>query len=156
MAVYKLVRTQLINASVDEVWKFFSNPDNLAIITPPYMKFRVTSEPYTGEIFTGQIISYKVSPILGVPLTWVTEIKEVQPKYAFVDEQQAGPYKLWRHRHTFEPKGDKVLMTDEVEYCLPFYMLGQFAHWLFVKKQLEGIFKFRKKIVAETFPGSEA
>lgn len=156
MAVYKLVRTQVINASIDDVWSFFSNPDNLAIITPPYMKFTVTSEPYKGSIYPGQIISYKVSPLLGVPLTWVTEITHVQQGRMFVDEQRYGPYKLWRHQHTFEEKDGKVLMTDVVLYRLPFRILGQCAHWLFVKRQLERIFKFRKKIVAQTFSGSEA
>lgn len=151
MAVHKLERTQYINAPIEQVWRFFSDPRNLAVITPSYMKFLITSKELPGEILPGQIITYKVSPLLGIPLSWTTEITEVERHKYFVDEQKAGPYKLWRHKHYFKEEGNRVLMTDVVEYEMPFMVLGAIAHLLFVKRQLAGIFDFRYKKVEELF-----
>jgi ligand-binding SRPBCC domain-containing protein len=150
MAVHQLKRTQLIPADVETIWRFFSSPKNLAVITPPYMNFRITSPP-EHAIYEGQIITYKVSPILGVPLFWMTEIQEVEHHKKFVDIQKKGPYKLWHHEHTFEQQGNAVLMTDNVHYELPFGILGDAAHKLFVKKQLEEIFDYRNKKIIEVY-----
>src|SRR5690606_6783919 len=95
------------------------NPSNLKKITPAYMNFTVTSGDLPGEIFPGQIITYKVSPLLGIPLNWETEITEVKPLEYFTDNQKKGPYKLWKHTHLFEEKDGKVLMKDIVKYELP-------------------------------------
>jgi ligand-binding SRPBCC domain-containing protein len=151
MTIYRLIRKQYIPATVSEVWDFFSNPGNLAEITPEYMKFIVTSPPHTGDIYPGQIITYKVSPLLGIPLSWMTEITHVVPGKLFVDEQRQGPYSLWHHQHLFEPDGNGTLMTDIVHYKLPLGPLGALAKALFVGKQLEDIFDYRKKVIEEKF-----
>jgi ligand-binding SRPBCC domain-containing protein len=151
MAVHQLKRTQLIPADVEAIWQFFSSPTNLGVITPPYMNFRITSPPEEKGIYEGQIITYKVSPILSVPLFWMTEIREVEYLKKFVDIQKKGPYKLWHHEHTFVQQGEYVLMTDTVHYELPFGILGDAVHGLFVKKQLEEIFDYRNKKIIEIY-----
>lgn len=151
MAIYRLIRRQHIPATISEVWEFFSNPANLADITPGYMKFVVTSPPHNGDIYPGQIITYKVSPLLSIPLSWMTEITHVVPGKLFVDEQRQGPYSLWHHQHLFEPDGNGTLMTDIVHYKLPLGLLGTLAKSLFVGRQLEDIFDYRKKVVEEKF-----
>ncbi|WP_291908253.1 SRPBCC family protein [Chitinophaga sp. CB10] len=150
-AVYSLSRVQLIPAPLEAVWDYFSAPGNLAAITPSYMRFRVTSAPHQGSIYPGQIITYKVSPVLGVPLTWVTEITHVHPRRFFVDEQRKGPYRMWRHEHHFEEVPGGVSMRDLVHYELPLGVLGTLAHGLFVKKQLEELFLYRTGRIAEVF-----
>lgn len=151
MSVYSLRRTQFIPAGIEQVWEFFSNPANLAEITPSYMKFRVTSPPHKGSIYPGQMITYKVSPVLGIPLTWVTEITHVADGKMFVDEQRKGPYTMWHHEHHFEEVEGGVLMTDVVYYSLPLWILGNIAHAVFVRRQLNGIFKFREQVVKKFF-----
>lgn len=151
MSIYNLIRKQHINAPLPEVWEFFSHPDNLRDLTPAYMNFKVTSEPYTGSIYAGQIITYTVAPIMGIPLAWMTEITHVQPGRLFVDEQRHGPYKLWHHQHHFEPTDNGVLMTDIVHYQLPLWILGDMAQSIFVARQLNSIFDFRKNAIALRF-----
>lgn len=151
MAIYSIVKRQQINANIEDVWAFFSNPDNLKTITPTYMNFRVTSPPHTGNIYPGQIITYKVSPLLGISLPWMTEISHVEPMKRFVDEQRRGPYKIWHHQHIFESNTNGVLMTDIVHYQLPMYWLGDIAHSIFIKKQVNSIFDYRKKVVDDIF-----
>ena len=151
MPIYQLERKQLINAPIQDIWRFFSSPANLKVITPDYMNFVITSGELPQAIHAGQTITYKVSPILGIPLNWETAITEAVEHQYFVDEQKKGPYKLWRHKHVFEEKEGGVLMTDIVSYELPLGILGVMAHGLFVRRQLEGIFNFRFRKIEELF-----
>lgn len=151
MKTYKLSRTQRVNARIEEVWDFFSDPANLNDLTPDNMSFKITSPLPLSRMYEGQIINYKVAPILNIPLNWKTEIKEVVPYKKFTDIQLKGPYKLWHHVHTFEDKGDHVIMNDTVEYALPFGILGQLAHSIFVKKRLKEIFDYRFTAVSALF-----
>jgi ligand-binding SRPBCC domain-containing protein len=148
--MYQLKRTQFVKTDLETCWKFFSAPANLQVITPDYMRFKVLTE-VPDEMYHGLMISYKVSPVLRIPMNWVTEITYVKDKHYFVDEQRQGPYKLWHHEHHFKEVEGGVEMTDIVSYSLPFGFLGRFAHWLFVRKQLEAIFNYRVKKVDELF-----
>lgn len=150
MSFYSIKTEQYIKASVEEVWAFFSNPANLAELTPREMNFVTTTSP-EDHIYAGQIITYTITPILGIKMKWMTEITHVQDKILFVDEQREGPYRLWHHQHHFIPYGEGVLMKDIVHYSLPFSFLGKLAHGLFVRKQLEDIFEYRRKKTDELF-----
>ena len=148
--VYRLIRTQNLPMPLEEAWQFFSDPRNLKVITPPHLGFKILSE-LDGKMKEGQLIRYKVKPLLGIPLTWVTRICEVEEGKHFADEQLKGPYQLWYHRHYFEVIPGGVAMKDVIDYSLPLGWLGQLAHWLFVKRQVESIFEFRKKVLDEKF-----
>jgi ligand-binding SRPBCC domain-containing protein len=151
MAFYQLHTTQKIPATIDQVWEFISSPENLKEITPPHMGFDITSSGLPEIMYPGMIISYKVSPLLGIKMTWVTEITHVKEKEFFVDEQRIGPYALWHHQHRIEPIEGGVLMTDIVSYKPPMGFLGKVANALFIRKQLEGIFEYREKAVERIF-----
>lgn len=150
---YSFTTVQLIPASIETAWEFFSNPTNLSTITPDKMNFRVISKHYGNKVYAGQLIEYKVSPLLGIPLYWMTEITHVEDKKYFVDEQRFGPYSLWHHQHQFKVIETGVEMTDIVHYKLPFWFLGDIANGLFVKKRLKEIFEYRRKKVEELFGG---
>ena len=151
MKVYTLERKQQLNVTLDQAWDFFSSPENLDEITPNDMGFDIISERPIPKMFEGQLIEYKVRPVLNIPMYWKTKIVEVNNKASFVDEQLNGPYKLWRHKHTFEANEDGVLMRDIVDYALPMGFLGQFAHAIFVKARLNEIFDYRYKKIQEIF-----
>ncbi len=149
--VYSIKTVQLLPVSIDTAWDFFSSPANLKNITPPSLGFDIISKYHGDKMYPGQIIEYKVSPVLGIPLYWMTEITHVEDKKYFVDEQRFGPYSLWHHQHHFKEVANGVEMTDIVHYKLPFWFLGDIAQALFVKKQLKAIFDFRYKKAAEVF-----
>lgn len=132
-----------------------SNPRNLARITPSYLGFRILGMEETKGMYPGQIIEYYVSPVLGIKLHWVTEITHVQDKQFFVDEQRFGPYTFWHHKHFMEETSKGVLMTDVVHYKLPLGPLGRLANALFVKRQLNGIFGHRHKVLEDLFNGQK-
>ena len=110
---------------LEEAWSFLSDPTNLKMITPDYMRFEITSDTQPGNtMFEGQIISYRVSPLPGIRMNWVTEITHVEHQRYFVDEQQFGPYTMWHHEHWLDPIEGGVDMLDRVSYKIP---LG--PHW---------------------------
>lgn len=148
MANYMLKRVQVLPMSLDQAWEFFSNPANLNRITPAYMDFKILSN--SGEkMYPGQIITYKVKPLLGIPIFWMTEITHVKDKEYFIDEQRRGPYAFWHHTHIFKSVPGGVEMTDLVHYRLPFGFIGKLLHRLFVKKQLNSIFDHRLSVLRQ-------
>ncbi len=144
MKTFDLRAEQWLPISVNEAWSFFSSPKNLSVITPPDLDFTVTSSDLAPEIYTGMLIKYRVKPLFGIPVSWVTEITDVNAPHAFVDKQLKGPYSLWEHRHTFIEKDGGTLVVDHVRYALPFGILGSIAQVLLVKKRLNSIFNFRR------------
>ena len=149
--VYSIKTVQLIPTSIDSAWDFFSRPDNLKDITPPGLNFTTISKHHGDKMYAGQIIEYKVSPILGIPLYWMTEITYMDDKKYFVDEQRYGPYSLWHHQHHFKETNDGIEMTDIVHYKIPFWFIGDIANSLLVRPQLTKIFEFRYSTVEKRF-----
>lgn len=152
MSVHTLKRVQRLPISLEQAWDFFSSPGNLKEITPAYMGFEVTSDPdFLDKMYAGQVITYFVKPVLGIPLFWMTEITHVQHHQFFVDEQRVGPYSLWHHQHHFKAIPGGVEMTDLVHYRAPLGFLGDIANALFIKQQLKGIFDYRWNMLEERF-----
>jgi len=150
MKVYKKETVQYINASIEECWAFFSSPTNLQKITPATMGFQITDFD-NKSMYAGQIIQYKVSPLAGLKLRWMTEITFVKDKHYFIDEQRFGPYALWHHKHFFEATENGTKMTDVVHYALPLGFIGRIMNTLVVKNKLEDIFNYRVVKVDEIF-----
>ena len=145
MPVYTLERKQVVAMPHERCWRFFSDPGNLAQITPPTLGFRVLSK-MPGEIHPGLMIRYRVSPLFGVPLTWVTEITHVRAPHYFVDEQRVGPYRMWHHEHTFRAvDADHTEVHDLVHYVPPLGLVGAIINTVAIRPQLEQIFAFRER-----------
>ena len=151
MAYYQFIQTQKVNASLEDVWDFISSPKNLKEITPDYMGFDITSEGLTEKMYPGMIIGYRVSPLLGIKITWVTEITQVHDLSYFVDEQRIGPYSIWHHQHFIEPIEGGVLMRDIVTYRPPFGFLGAIMNRLVIQKKLKEIFSYRTEAVEKRY-----
>jgi len=159
MRLYRLVVAQRIPRALETVWTFFSRPENLKLLTPPYMEFAILS-PVPEKMQAGLIIEYRVRPLWNLPMRWVTEITHLhgpedgEPPYFFVDEQRFGPYRFWHHRHIFTPQSDgTLLMQDIVHYAVPGGKLGTLFHPLIVRPRLEEIFRFRQEKVRTLFGG---
>jgi ligand-binding SRPBCC domain-containing protein len=138
--VFRLEREQVVPRPLDETFAFFSDAQNLQRITPPWLHFEVLTPEIAMR--TGAVIDYRLR-LRGVPIRWSARIEDWQPGRAFVDRQIRGPYRLWHHRHVFEPAGDQTLMRDVVHYALPLGPLGAAARALFVRRDVERIFDYR-------------
>ena len=149
--IHQLKTEQFLKADIDKVWEFVSSPRNLKKITPPYMGFDITSDNLPEKMYAGMIITYRVSPILSIPTTWVTEITHVSDKKFFIDVQRVGPYTMWHHQHFFKKQKNGVLMNDIITYKAPFGPLGVLANHLFINKKLKSIFDYRYKTLNKIF-----
>jgi ligand-binding SRPBCC domain-containing protein len=149
--MYQLRFEQKIPTNIENVWNFISDPRNLKKITPSYMGFQITNEPIAEKMYAGMIIAYKVTPLLSIPMQWVTEITHVQEMEYFVDEQRIGPYTLWHHQHRISEIEGGTLMQDIVSYKPPFGPLGIMANSLIIESQLKSIFEYRFQAVVREF-----
>ncbi len=147
---YQLNREQWIPKPIDEAFAFFSRPENLEEITPPWLGFHIVRSDK--QLHAGSLIHYKLR-IHGLPMRWTSEITAWEPPYRFVDTQLRGPYKRWRHEHTFSEQNDGTLIRDHVDYALPLGILGEIAHTLMVRREVETIFKFRRQRLEQLLAG---
>lgn len=148
--IHYLHREQVIPGSVNDVWDFFSKPQNLNTITPPDMNFEIIAGG-DENMYEGQMIEYRVEFIRGVRSLWLTEITHAREREYFVDEQRVGPYRFWHHEHIFEKVSGGVKMTDLVTYVLPFGFLGDIVHAVWLGGHLKAIFDFRAVKIMELF-----
>lgn len=142
--------TQIIPVNIQRAWEFFSTPYNLGKITPPAMNFRILNL-LPEQVYEGMFIIYRVSPIAGIPMEWVTEITHVRVPHFFIDEQRKGPYAIWHHEHHFEEVTGGTKMTDKLYYSLPLGPIGKMANRLIIKNKVLSIFEYRKKVLADLF-----
>jgi ligand-binding SRPBCC domain-containing protein len=142
---HRLERTLRVERPRDEVFAFFADAANLEAITPRFLRFRILT-PAPIEMRPGARIEYALS-LFGLPLRWRTHITTWEPGVRFVDEQESGPYALWRHTHEFEPDGEATIVRDLVEYAVPLGPLGRIARVLFVERALDRIFDHRSDAI---------
>ncbi len=135
---YRLTTSMVVHRDIDDVFEFFSDPHNLALITPRWLSLRVRSADRI-EMFRGTRIRYRFR-VRGVPAIWRSEITAWEPPYRFVDEQRLGPFRKWVHEHLFEEDGGATRAIDNISYAVPG---GRLVHRLFVAKDLRRLFTYR-------------
>ena len=149
MKVYKLEYRQLINKNINEVFDFFSNPENLSLITPKQLDFNILT-PSPIEMKEGQLIDYTIK-IFRKKIRWSTIITKYDAHKMFIDQQLKGPYSMWHHTHIFKDLNGKVEMTDKIIYVMPFGIIGRIVNFMLVQKDLNSIFSFRKDVINKIF-----
>lgn len=140
---------QLVGRSVEEVFAFFSDANNLEAITPRQLNFRILT-PSPIRLAAGARIDYQLK-LYGIPFKWATLIESWQPPHEFVDVQLRGPYRSWRHTHRFVSEGAGTRIVDDVEYELPLGPLGRLVEVLWARREVAGIFGYRAEIIARQF-----
>lgn len=146
MKTFLFKTQQTIKNPLTEVFDFFSNAHNLALITPPSLNLEILT-PAPIEMFAGTLIDYRLK-LRGIPIRWQTEITEWNPPHCFLDEQRRGPYRLWRHAHTFDETAEGVIVNDSVEYAV---WGGGVIEKFFVRPDLEKIFAYRSEQLDDIF-----
>ena len=136
-------REMTLPRGIEEVFRFFSDPQNLGAITPPWLHFEVVACS-TASITEGTVIDYRLR-VRGLPLRWRSVIRGWQPPSRFTDEQVVGPYRRWIHEHSFADQGGATRVRDRVRYAVPG---GALVDRLLVRPDLERIFDFRAERLA--------
>ncbi|MEO8258871.1 MAG: TIGR01777 family oxidoreductase [Acidobacteriota bacterium] len=147
-ARYVLRTRTVVAAPLADTFAFFSKAANLGLITPAAMKFSIQGQ--APPMARGATIDYRVR-VGPLPVRWRTRITRWEPGRSFVDLQEAGPYRLWWHEHTFQADGERTVMEDRVYYAPPFGILGRLAHRLFIGATLRTIFQYRGDVIRLRF-----
>lgn len=150
MKLYTFKKEQKISKSIIDVFDFFSKPENLSVITPNKMDFKILT-PSPIEMKEGTLIDYTVK-IMSFPIRWRTLITKYDPPSMFIDQQLKGPYSMWHHTHLFEKINDnETLIKDIILYAVPFSFIGSITHSLYIKRDLENIFDYRSQEIKRIF-----
>jgi NADH dehydrogenase len=154
--MHRLSATQLIPRPIDEVFDFFSRPRNLSRLTPSSMGFEFLTDDV--EMRAGLEIAYRIRPLFGIPVGWLTRITEFDAPNGFRDVQLRGPYRRWEHAHRFEPVAGGTLVHDDVDYDLPGGPAGNVLNPFVIRNELRWIFLYRswaiRAALAEAGPAS--
>lgn len=143
MRIHLLERSQRVEVPVDRAFAFYASAANLEPLTPPWLHFHLLT-PQPLELESGALLDYRLR-LHGFPIRWQTRIEDWEPPHRFHDSQARGPYALWEHTHEFEPAGEgATIIHDQVRYAIPLGPLGELAHRLFVRRDLERIFDYRR------------
>ncbi|MBI4905606.1 MAG: SRPBCC family protein [Acidobacteria bacterium] len=153
MSIYTLKTQMWTPTSVQETFRVFEDPANLARITPPWVRFKMlTAEP---RMRLDAVFDYEYR-WNGLPMRWRSLITDYEPPFLFVDLMVKGPYRFWRHKHTFHPTEQGTLVTDEVDYTLPMGWIGRMAHRVSIATQLKDVFRYRQMTLNEWLAGGNA
>lgn len=135
-----------IAAEPERVFAFHTDPENLLRITPPGMKVEVA---FQDPMAPGARVVLRVRPLPLVVQLWEMEFDVYEPPHRMRDVQRRGPFRLWQQTRTFRAERGGTLLVDEVEYELPFGILGRVANALVVRRQIRGMFAYRQKRTKE-------
>ena len=130
--------------SPEQLFQFHERPDALSLLTPPGAGVKVISAAPNLKVGAEAVLSV---PLLGpIRKRWHARHTVYQPPHLFVDEQISGPFRKWRHEHQIRKTASGAELTDQVEYELPFGILGRLAAGWMIRRQLESMFRFRHEV----------
>lgn len=147
--MYILEQEQIIDKKLEDIFPFFTKPENLSLLTPHWLKFKIRKKTSANMEVNAEFV-YTIK-FYNIPMFWKTKITKYEAPNVFVDEQLSGPYKKWVHTHTFEAKGNSTIMRDKVEYDLYGWFLKSIIHRVFVEKSVKKIFQYRKTVLGAYF-----
>jgi ligand-binding SRPBCC domain-containing protein len=150
---YTFKKAITIEKPLEQVFQFFSKAENLTKITSANLNFEILS-PLPIKMEEGVLIDYRIK-LYHIPFRWQTKITVWKPPFKFVDVQLKGPYKLWIHDHFFEESATGTRMSDYIEYQIPGGLFAPIIHQQKIRKDIENMFDFRKKIIDQIFLSRE-
>lgn len=125
-----------INAPVDRVYEYYTNPDNIQKTWPKeYIK---ESENVSGQKSEeGSEMKVK-GEYMGREEEMILEVTDKQQNTRLITEQKTGPFKFWKSTQEFNGSGNNTHVRHAIDYELP--TTGKIASFLSgdqVNKKLE-------------------
>ncbi len=140
-----------LEAAVERVFDLFSRPERLNELTPRWFDLR-PREPVPERLDTGSEVEYRLR-WRGFPMTWISRIVEWSPPHRLTYEQVRGPYRFFRHEHSFDDAGVVTRVRDRVSYRTAG---GLAIERLLVRPDLRRIFRHRAQAAASVLAGRDA
>jgi len=134
-------QTSLINCTLEELFDFHLDTNNIKLITPSHTKVELIE--YKEATFEGKIIKLKTTRAW-VPIDWIVKIEKYEYPNLMVDVALKSPFAFWEHQHIFTKKGSMCELKDVIKYKLPFGIVGKLIA-PFIKKDIANMFDYRHK-----------
>jgi ligand-binding SRPBCC domain-containing protein len=131
----------------DRVFAFFADPANLPPLMPAWQRARVEKAPDVAAEGSLITLSFRPVPFFPLRLQWDALITEFRWNDFFCDEQRRGPFKYFHHCHRIREERSGTVVSDDVEYQLPFDVLGEVANSVMMKRQIRSLFRHRQKML---------
>ncbi|QKJ26884.1 hypothetical protein ACBT_0972 [Aliarcobacter cibarius] len=144
-----LEQTSLIDCTVEELFNFHLDTNNIKLITPKHTKVELLN--YEDKTYEGKLVKLKTTRAF-IPIYWIVKIDKLQYPNLLVDVALKSPFAYWEHSHIFTQKETKCELKDVIKFELPFGIFGKILAPL-VKKDIKNMFEYRhfqtKKYFAE-------
>jgi ligand-binding SRPBCC domain-containing protein len=100
----------------------------------------------SGRIGLGEDVTWRATHFR-IPFTMTSRVTELDRPHRFVDEQQRGPFRRFRHEHLFEvdERGGGTVMRDHLAFDAPAGVLGRIAERLLLARYLEELIEQRSR-----------
>ena len=142
----------IVECSIERLYGFHTDLRNLLKLTPDGTSVSLLDtlvEPKEGSEFRLRVVKNFL------PMVWRIKIQTMQKPHLLVDVALRSPFSFWRHTHRFESLGDgRSLLTDSVEYRLPFGLFGRVFDFL-VQYELNKLFTHRHSVTKEILEGEK-
>jgi ligand-binding SRPBCC domain-containing protein len=143
----KFIKESVIRGTPERVFAFHELPDALERLTPAWEKVRIIQRAHVNQLGSRAIIETRIFAV--IPVRWVAEHAVYDPPRRFEDVQISGPFKSWRHRHIFEPHKEGAVLRDEIDYEVPFGLIGKSLAPILIASRLQRLFQYRHKVTRE-------
>lgn len=141
----ELTKISLISCTIDELFNFHLDSENITKITPHNIKVELLSSDT--KAFEGKVIKIKTTKFF-IPTYWEVKIEKLKSPSILVDVALKSPFKYWKHQHIFTKKGNVCELKDIIEYELPFGILGKIVEPL-ITHDIQKMFDYRHKRTKE-------
>lgn len=143
MSETTLVYRSWLPVPVETALAWHANLGAFERLTPPWVDVRAVDGRGTNAPGDWKRLRLGKGPV-GIDWTLVHEASDGDA--GFVDVQQAGPFRSWRHEHRFTPAADgQSVLEDRIMYALPRTLPGRAIADRLVQRQLEQTFRFRHR-----------
>ena len=122
----KVERTITINAPVEKVFAYITDPTNELEFVPSITDIRNIQGEGVGKTYDW---TYKM---LGIPLSGKSETIEYKPNERYVSKSSGGVVSTWTWMFKSEAGGTQVNLV--IEYTVPVPVLGKFAERLALRQ----------------------
>ena len=132
---------QLVTASRERLFRFHSDPRNLAMLMGRRSGFRVVR--CSNGIEPGSVTEV-VDRVAGVPIRMVFRHQRCEPPHLFEEHLIRGPFAHFRHVHRFEAEGDATRVIDEIDLRAPWWLGGELGLRLVTLPRIRRVFAARQ------------
>jgi len=124
-----------------EVFDWFERKGSFIRLMPPWEVADSVRSDDSLEDGSIRVFRFPMGPI---KMTWIAEHEGYNPPEKFEDVMKKGPFAHWHHVHRFVDLNGSTAVQENIDYKLPFGIIGRFFGSRMVRKRLERMFKARE------------